>query len=648
MIFEDAHWSDPTSREWLDRVTERVCDLPILLVITSRPEFQPPWSGQAHVTMLMLNRLSRRECATLVRGIAGEAKLSSDLLAEIVERTDGVPLFAEELTKAVLDAGATGDSAVAAMPPPAVVPATLHASLMARLDRMNSTAKQIAQIGAAIGREFAYELLADVSALPASALVEALGQLAASGLVLQRGAPPEASYLFKHALIQDTSYGTLLRRRRQDWHARIATALQKRFPDTGAVRPELLAHHLTEAGQPAQARGFWISAGDRALGRAAHHEAAAFFERALAVPKAQEETPEMLTAMIDLRKQLHQALYPLGRLEQARTNLREAERIAEHLRDSVRLARIRSSQVYLLAATGDLTGAVSAGELALATLVKEGDLDAAVNTRLMLARALYAAGRYGEAIQHARDVVTLLGEDVERGALAGMNQTVSAHVWLTLFHAERGEFEAGALQGEIAMRLAAHPRCSEHDIVWSRLGVGCLQVVRGDLTEAIETLAPVLPLCEGELVIYFSRVASSLGTAYAATGRAADGISLLQQADEQAQLIGFAFGHALVLAQLGGAFLLTGDSERAQEIGLQAVELAQRLGERGNEAWARCLLGDVAASRRASPEGQSHYHEGLAIAKQLGMAPVRVRCSAGLNQLTSLDEPPADLLGRKP
>jgi tetratricopeptide (TPR) repeat protein len=226
---------------------------------------------------------------------------------------------------------------------------------------------------------------------------------------------------------------------------------------------------------------------------------------------------------------------------------------------------------------------------------------------------------------------------VERGALVGMNQTVSAHVWLTLFRAERGEFDAGAAEGEIAMRLAAHPRCSEHEIVWSRLGVGRLQVVRGDLTEAIETLAPALPLCEGELVIYFSRVASSLGTAYAATGRAAEGISLLQRADERARMIGFAFGHALVLAQLGGAFLLKGDPERAQEIGLQAVEMAQRSGERGNEAWAHCLLGDVAASRRARPAGQAHYQEALAIAEQLGMAPVRVRCLAGLNRLASLD-----------
>ncbi|WP_262273628.1 adenylate/guanylate cyclase domain-containing protein [Microvirga yunnanensis] len=637
MIFEDAHWSDPTSREWLDLVVERISDLPVLLVVTFRPEFQPPWVGQAHVTMLMLNRLSRREGAALAQRIAGETELPSDLLAEIVERTDGVPLFVEELTKAVLDAGrATGEGVVAAVPSNAsAVPATLHASLLARLDRLSPATREIAQIGSAIGREFSYELLADVAIVPASTLAKVLDQLAASGLVLQRGSPPEASYLFKHALIQDTAYSTLLRGRRQDWHARIATALQKRLPDIATSRPELLARHLAAAGQPAQAVQYWTAAGERALVRAAHHEAAAFYERALAALEAQAKTPEVLTAMIDVRKQLHQALYPIGRLQPARANLAQAERSAAQLGDRMRLARVRASQIYLLAATGDLAGAIAAGERALVGLAETDDLDAVVGTRLMLARALYAAGQYSEAIAHARDVVALLEDDVERGALGGMNQTISAHVWLTLFHTERGEFEAGAAEGETATRLAADPRCTEHDMVWVRIGLGRLQVVRGDFVRAIGTLAPALPLCEGDLVIYFSRVASSLGRAYAGAGRIEEGVALLQRADERARVIGFAFGHALVLAQLGEALLLADDFEQAQEIGRQAVETAQRWGERGNEAWARCLLGDIAASRRARQEGQAQYQKAVAIAEELEMAPVLARCSAGLNRLGS-------------
>ncbi len=640
MVFEDVHWSDPTTRELLDRMVERVRDLPILLVVTFRPEFQPPWTGQAHVTMLTLNRLSRREGTTLAKGIAGENELPSDLLAKIVERTDGVPLFVEELTKTVLDAHATGAhggrTVAGVLSATSAVPATLHASLMARLDRLSATAKEVAQIGAAIGREFSYELLADVSPLPDSALQDALHQLVASGLVLQRGTPPEASYLYKHALIQDAAYGTLLRSRRQEGHARIAAALEKRLPDTAAARPELLAHHLTEAGRPAQAVDYWIAAGNRALRRAAHQEASAFYERALAALAAQEETSDTLTVIIDLRRQLHQALYPLGRFQHARANLIEAERVAERLGDAVRLSRVLSSQIYLLSATGDLAGAVATGERALSLLAERDDLDAAVNTRLMLARALYAAGRYGEALYRAREVVALLGEDIERGAMAGLNQTVSVRVWLTLFHAERGEFEAGAAEGDIAMRLAVQPRCSEHEVLWSRLGVGRLQVVRGDLVGAIETLTPALPLCKGDLTIYFPRVASSLGAAYAGTGRIDEGIVLLQQADEHARVIGHVFGHALVLAQFGRALLLTGDLDRAQEVGLRALEAAQRWGERGNEAWVRCLLGDVASARGERREAQTDYREALAIADHLEMAPVRARCSEGLTRLASV------------
>ena len=455
MIFEDAHWIDPTSREWLDRVTERVRDLPILFIATFRPEFQPPWTGQAHSTMLMLNRLDRHEGALLAQQIAGE-QLPSDVLAAIVDRADGVPLFVEELTRAVLDASeAGGRPAVAAVPSPTpMVPFTLHGSLMARLDRLGPRAKEVAQIGAAIGREFTYELLATVSGLQEIAMNEALDQLSASGLVFRRGTPPEVSFLFKHALIQDAAYNTLLRAQRQELHTRIAAAMEKRLADGEAVRPELLAHHLTEAGRPEKAVSFWTAAGDRALGRAAHREASAFFGRALGGLVPQEEIPETLAATVDLRRRLHQALYPLGQLQQARANLVEAERTAERLDDAVRLSRVLSSQIYVLSATGDLAGAVAAGERALTLLAEWDDLDAAVNTRLMLARALYAAGRYREAVGRAREAANLLGEDVDRGALGGLNYTVSARVWLALCHAERGEFEAGSSEGEAAMRLA--------------------------------------------------------------------------------------------------------------------------------------------------------------------------------------------------
>ncbi len=276
MIFEDLHWIDPTSRELLDLVLARIDRLPVLLVATFRPEFQPPWTGQPHVTLMSLNRLGRGDGAAMVERLAGNAALlPPDVIAEIIERTDGVPLFVEEMTKAVLEASAERRGEIAASVPGTGlgVPATLQASLMARLDRLGPAAKGVAQIGAAIGRKFSYELAAAVAGLPKEPLQEALQRVVDAGLIFQRGTPPAAEYLFKHALVQDTAYGTLLRGPRQQLHARIAASLEAHFPDRMIREPEALARNFSEAQQPDRALGYWLDAGRRAIRRSANQEA---------------------------------------------------------------------------------------------------------------------------------------------------------------------------------------------------------------------------------------------------------------------------------------------------------------------------------------------------------------------------------------
>jgi predicted ATPase len=273
MLFEDVHWIDPSSRELLDLLVERVARLPVLLLVTFRPEFQPPWSGQAHVTFLVLNRLDRREGATLVRRVTGAEALPGDVVAEIVKRTDGVPLFVEELTKGVLEGGNAGTALSRAGATASNVPATLHTSLMARLDRLGSAAKEVAQVGAALGREFPYELLAAVALRNAAELDAALDQLVGAGLAFRRGVPPQATLLFKHALVQDAAYGTLLRSKRQELHGRVAHVLEKQWPETAETEPELLAHHCAQAGFAERAIAYYARAGQRAIGRSAMAEA---------------------------------------------------------------------------------------------------------------------------------------------------------------------------------------------------------------------------------------------------------------------------------------------------------------------------------------------------------------------------------------
>ena len=250
MIFEDAHWTDPTSLETFGRAVDRVRSLPVLLIVTFRPEFEPAWIGRPYVTALTINRLAPRDIEAMIDGVIGNKFIPTSVRQDIIERTDGIPLFVEEITKAVLEAGSEEEAqrTAATVPHTALaVPASLHASLMARLDRLG-LAKEVAQIGAAIGREFSHALLAAVTHKAEAELQSALDRLMAAGLLFQQGAPPHATYLFKHALVRDAAYGTLLREPRHALHASIAETLENQFTEIAQSQPELLAHHFTQAG----------------------------------------------------------------------------------------------------------------------------------------------------------------------------------------------------------------------------------------------------------------------------------------------------------------------------------------------------------------------------------------------------------------
>jgi len=276
----------PTSRELLDLTFDRVTQLRVLLVVTSRPEFQHTWGGLPRVTILTLNQLGGRDSAMLVEGLADNASLSREIVDEIVERADGVPLFVEELTRAVLESSDPDNPITAVLTasplPDIAIPATLHASLIARPDRLGSVAKDIGQIGAVLGREFGYDLVEQVAQRPAVELRAGLDRLVEAGLLFCHGVAPQSSYLFKHALVQEAAYGTLLRSRRQELHARVATALEQDFTDLVERRPEFLAHNLTAAGDTQRAVDQWLKAGQYAAARLAHIEAISHFERGLA------------------------------------------------------------------------------------------------------------------------------------------------------------------------------------------------------------------------------------------------------------------------------------------------------------------------------------------------------------------------------
>jgi class 3 adenylate cyclase/predicted ATPase len=314
MIFEDVHWIDPTSLEAVGRMVDRLRTFGVLLIVTYRPEFEPPWIGRPNVTALSLNRLGEREIAAMIDRVTGNKALPESIRQDIIERTDGVPLFVEEMTKAVLEAESEdkAEHTAATVSSSAVaVPASLHASLMARLDRLGP-AKDLAQIGAVIGRGFSHALLAAVAHKDENALRSGLDALTSAGLLFRQGVPPSATYLFKHALVQDAAYGTLLREPRRGLHARIAETLESQFAEIADNQPALLARHCAEAGLIEKAAGLWGKAGQRSLARAALLEGAEQLKRALDQIATLPATPALRREEIKLHIAFGNALTLMG------------------------------------------------------------------------------------------------------------------------------------------------------------------------------------------------------------------------------------------------------------------------------------------------------------------------------------------------
>jgi class 3 adenylate cyclase/tetratricopeptide (TPR) repeat protein len=435
MIFEDAHWTDPSSLEAFGRVVDRIRSLCMLLLVTFRPEFEAPWIGQPHVTALTINRLTQRDVDAMIDHVVGSKLIPADIRQDILERTDGIPLFVEEMTKAVLEAESEGEArrTTAAVPSPALaVPASLHASLMARLDRLGA-AKEVAQIGAVIGREFSHALLAAVVGKPEAELGSALDRLINAGLLFQQGVAPQATYIFKHALVQDAAYGTLLREPRRALHARIAEVLESRFAEITESQPELLARHCTEAGLIEKAAALWGKAGQRSLARSALVEAVEQLKRALASIAALPTTAALRREQIKLRVALVNALMHVKgyaaaetkeAVEQARLLIERTEALGEPPDDPLLLFSVLYGfwSVNYVGFNGDVIRNLAAEFLALAEK-QSATVPLMIGHRLMATALLFTgdvaysrahldrALAYYDPAKH-RPLVTRFGQDV--------------------------------------------------------------------------------------------------------------------------------------------------------------------------------------------------------------------------------------------
>ena len=630
MIFEDAHWADPTSLEVFGRAVDRVRTLRVLLIVTFRPEFEPPWVGQAHVTILTLNRLGERDAGAMVARLAGNKELPADVMAEIVERTDGIPLFVEEMTKAVLEAA--GEDAirrtVAAVPSPAAaVPATLHASLMARLDRLGP-AKEVAQIGAAIGREFSHALLASVVRKPQTELGWAVDRLIAADLLLRHGVPPHATYVFKHALVQDAAYGTLLREPRRTLHARIAEALESQFGEIAENQPELLARHYTQAELIEKAVGLWGKAGQRSFARSALVEAAEQFTRALDQLATLPATPALRRDEIKLQVALINSLIHVKgfaaaetkvAVERARLLIEQAEARGEPLEDPLVLFWIlyAAGVPSFVAFNGDAMREVVAQLLALAEKQR-------ATASLMIAHRpagiyLLCTGDLAQGRAHLDDAIALY-DPVEHRQLAtrvGQDPRVAALCYRSITLWLLGYPEAATLDAHEALRDAREISHAA-TLIYALIITSFNHALCGSYAAAIAQLDEAVALAEEKGALFWKTTGTVLkGCVLAVTGKASDAVQIITSAVTAFRSTGATVWMPSYLSYLARAHTGLGGYENAW----RCIDEAMAMIETSKESWYQSevnrIAGEIALMSPQQDVGKAerHFDGALAIAR---------------------------------
>src|SRR5262245_15063888 len=589
LSFEDAQWADATSLELLDLMVERVRQLPVLALFTFRPEFEPPWVGLPNVSTLALGRLDRDDVENMVARVTGGRVLPADVMKQIVAKTDGNPLFVEELTKTVLEAGILVENhdgyRLDGPLPPLAIPATLQDSLMARLDRL-APVREIAQIAAAIGREFSYPLVRALVGRDETALKHGLDQLEQAGLVFRRGETPDAVYSFKHALVRDAAYESLLKSRRHQLHGQIARALEQGFADIVASQPEIVAHHFTEAGLVDAAIEYWLKAGAKAFSLYANEDAVRFFERALTLLKKLPETRDNLERAVDIRFQLRNAMLPLGKTDRILRSLDELDPILACLGDKLRSAQYAAYRCNHHFLIGEQRRAIEFAETAIRLAREHGDRD-------VLGESLYRLGQSYNALGEYRQAIMLLEQSLEFDADVPrrdrFNQfaipSVVKRTWLVMALVECGHFDAAMNHAKRALEIAEG---AEHPLseALSSLSIGHVLLRKREIEAAVSALERGLDLCDRwSLQVWRPRLVSDLGVAYAHSGRTKEGIDLAQEAVSGAELMHLIVDRAGLLVRLGQVLLMAGRIEAALKLGQQAVEIAVAHEAKGDEAW---------------------------------------------------------------
>jgi tetratricopeptide (TPR) repeat protein len=633
LVFEDLHWIDTETQALLDCVVESLPRAHLLLLVNYRPEYQHGWGSKTYYTQVRLDPLPPAGAEEFLAALLGDDPSLAPLTPLLIARTEGNPFFLEESVRTLVETGVLAGTPGAyrlvqplqGMP----VPATVQAILAARIDRVAPEDKRLLQTAAVIGTDVPFSLLRAIADVPEEALYRGLAHLQAAEFLYETRLFPQQEYTFKHALTHEVAYGSLLQERRRVLHARIVEALEVLSGERLTDEVERLAHHALRGEMWDRALLYCRQAGTRAADRSAYREAVASFEQALGALQHLPESREMLEQAIDLRFDLRNVLLPLGDHGRIFDRLCEAETLAQVLGNRQRLGQVSIYLTEYFRMMSDLDHAIESGQRALALATAHGDVGLQVMANFVVGLVYYDRGDYRRAMDFLGwNVASLEGDLIrERFGMTGLPSVLS-RVYLSWSLAELGVFAEGVAKGEGGVRIA---EAADHpfSLMWAYVGIGHLYFRKGDFHRSISVLERGFGLCqEWHIATLFPTVASNLGVAYALSGRVTEALPLLEQAASKGRR-----GH--YFARLSEAYLLAGRTEDALERAQRALDLSRDYKQRGYEAYALRLLGDIAA-RRHPPEAtqaEAHYRQALAMADELGMRPLVAHCHHGLGRL---------------
>jgi len=641
-ILEDLHWTDPSTLELLGLLLDQTPTAALLVLLTCRPHFQPAWHHRSYLTEMTLSRLSRHQIERMTTHVAGGKTFPPAVMHQLVERTDGVPLFIEEMTKAMLESGhlqavdehyaLTGAFSTFA------IPATLQDSLMARLDHLG-TAKAVAQYAAVIGRQYSYAWLHACAPLDAATLQQELRRLVEAELVYQRGVPPQATYTFKHALIQDTAYASLLKSTRQQYHQRIAQVLEAQFPETAKTQPELLAQHYTEAGLTEQAVPYWQLAGQRAIERSAHVEAIAHLRQGLAFLPTLPETPERTRREVDMLIALGVALNATqgyAAPEVAQTYLR-ARQLCARLDDlHQRFSLVRGLWVYYLLCA-DLQTAHALSEQLLDFTQQAQDTAMLMTTHQVLGATLYHRGAVASAYTYDAQGIALYDAQQHRTSafLYGEDSGVICHSHAAWELWYLGSPDQGLAQSQQAVALAQqidHP--FSLGFAWGMTAM--FHQFRREVRAAQERAEAAISLTTEQGFPYWMTVGAMLrGWALAHQGQAQEGIEQITQGLLTYRATGAELLRPYFLALLAEAHGVSGQPEAGLPVLTEALALVDTTGERWCEPELYRLKGALLLQQHADNQAEAErcFRHAIAIAQTQQAKSLELRATTSLARL---------------